>query len=120
MQGPRNRATPKNRRTAALHITTKAFRKKFQKNELPVGRNHGGTILAFLGLAFLGSAKGFRYSFADAPTEWLSTMRKRTFLKLAGAVGAEAILSPVARLGAKSKVPDKLKNWAGNIEYSTE
>src|SRR5262245_37295826 len=49
-----------------------------------------------------------------------STMKKRTFLKLAGAVGAEAILSPVARLGAKSKVPEKLKNWAGNIEYSTE
>ena len=47
-------------------------------------------------------------------------MKKRTFLKLAGAVGAEAILSPVARLGAKSKVPDKLKNWAGNVEYSTE
>ena len=47
-------------------------------------------------------------------------MKKRTFLKLAGAVGAEAILSPVARLGAKSKVPEKLKNWAGNVEYSTE
>jgi len=47
-------------------------------------------------------------------------MKKRTFLKLAGAVGAEAILSAVARLGAKSKVPEKLKNWAGNIEYSTE
>jgi len=47
-------------------------------------------------------------------------MKKRTFLKLAGAVGAEAILPPVARLGAKNKVPEKLKNWAGNIEYSTE
>jgi alditol oxidase len=47
-------------------------------------------------------------------------MKKRTFLKLAGAVGAEAILPPVARLGVKSKVPEKLKNWAGNIEYSTE
>jgi alditol oxidase len=47
-------------------------------------------------------------------------MKKRTFLKLAGAVGAEAIFSPVSRLGAKSKVPDRLKNWAGNIEYSTE
>ena len=47
-------------------------------------------------------------------------MKTRTFLKLAGAVGAEAILSPVARLGAKNKVPEKLKNWAGNIEYGTE
>src|SRR5262245_24924502 len=47
-------------------------------------------------------------------------MRKRTFLKLAGAVGAESLLSPLVTLGAKSKVPDRLKNWAGNIEYSTE
>lgn len=47
-------------------------------------------------------------------------MKKRTFLKLAGAVGAESILSPLVTLGAKSKLPDKLKNWAGNIEYSTE
>jgi xylitol oxidase len=46
-------------------------------------------------------------------------MKKRTFLKLAGAAGAESILSPLVTLGAKSKVPDKLKNWAGNIEYST-
>jgi alditol oxidase len=64
--------------------------------------------------------KGFRYSFANAPRERSSIMKKRTFLKLAGAVGAEAILPPVARLGVKSKVPEKLKNWAGNIEYSTE
>ena len=47
-------------------------------------------------------------------------MKKRTFLKLAGAVGAESILSPLLAAGAKSKVPEKLKNWAGNIEYSTE
>jgi xylitol oxidase len=47
-------------------------------------------------------------------------MKKRTFLKLAGAVGTESILSPLARLGAKSKVPEKLRNWAGNVEYGTE
>jgi alditol oxidase len=47
-------------------------------------------------------------------------MKKRTFLKLAGAIGAESFLSPVAGIGAKSKVLDKPKNWAGNIEYSTE
>src|SRR5262249_50913381 len=62
----------------------------------------------------------FRYSFVDVPTERFSTMKKRTFLKLAGAVGAKSILSPLMTLGAESKVPDKLKNWAGNIEYSTE
>jgi alditol oxidase len=71
-------------------------------------------------LAFFGSLKGFRYSFADAPTERPSTMKKRTFLKLAGAMGAKSILSPLVTLGAKSKVPERLKNWAGNIEYSTE
>src|SRR5262245_17877756 len=47
-------------------------------------------------------------------------MKKRTFLKLAGAVGAGAILSPVAKLGAKGKVPERLKNWAGNVAYSPE
>jgi alditol oxidase len=47
-------------------------------------------------------------------------MKKRTFLKLAGAVGAESVLSPLATLGATSKVPEKLKNWAGNVRYSTE
>jgi len=47
-------------------------------------------------------------------------MKKRMFLKLAGTVGAESILLPLLRLGAKSKVPDKLRNWAGNVEYSTE
>ena len=47
-------------------------------------------------------------------------MKKRTFLKLAGAMGAEPFLAPLVRLGAKGKVPEKLKNWAGNIDYSTE
>jgi len=47
-------------------------------------------------------------------------MKKRTFLKLAGAIGAESILSPLATLGAESSMPDKLRNWAGNVDYSTE
>jgi alditol oxidase len=45
-------------------------------------------------------------------------MKKRTFLKLSAAVGAQSMLSPLLEWGAK--VPEKLKNWAGNIEYSTE
>src|SRR5690348_10891925 len=45
-------------------------------------------------------------------------MKKRTFLKLTGAVGTQSMLSPL--LGWGAKVPEKLKNWAGNIEYSTE
>src|SRR5215813_15191102 len=47
-------------------------------------------------------------------------MKKRTFLKLAGAIGAESLLSPLATLGAESSMPDKLRNWAGNVDYSTE
>jgi alditol oxidase len=47
-------------------------------------------------------------------------MKKRTFLKLSGAIGAEAMLAPLRVWGAERKVPEKLKNWAGNIEYSTE
>jgi len=47
-------------------------------------------------------------------------MKKRTFLKIAGAIGAGSILSQLEQLGAKSAVPEKLKNWAGNVTYSTE
>lgn len=47
-------------------------------------------------------------------------MKKRTFVKLAGAIGAEALWSPLATWGANRKVPEKLKNWAGNVDYSTE
>jgi xylitol oxidase len=42
-------------------------------------------------------------------------MRKRTFLKLTSALMAAPVVSPIA-----SWLQDeKLKNWAGNIEYST-
>jgi alditol oxidase len=48
-------------------------------------------------------------------------MKKRTFLRLTGAMGAQSIFSSLAPLlGWGKKVPEKLKNWAGNIEYSTE
>ena len=47
-------------------------------------------------------------------------MNKRTFLRLAGAAGARSILFPWLRPGASGTVPEKLKNWAGNIDYSTE
>jgi xylitol oxidase len=43
-------------------------------------------------------------------------MNKRTFLKLSSAVAATPILSPL--LGWA--VGEKLKNWAGNFEFSTE
>jgi len=43
-------------------------------------------------------------------------MKKRTFLKLSSTMLATPILSPLTRL-----VPnDVLKNWAGNIDYSTD
>jgi len=43
-------------------------------------------------------------------------MDKRTFIKLFSAISASPVISPLSAwvLG------DKLKNWAGNIEYSTE
>ena len=43
-------------------------------------------------------------------------MKKRTFLKLGAAAGAHSLLRPLASWGAEKK----LRNWAGNIEYSTE
>ena len=43
-------------------------------------------------------------------------MNKRTFLKLSSAVAATPILSPLLSWAAG----EKLKNWAGNFEFSTE
>ena len=43
-------------------------------------------------------------------------MKKRTFLKLSSAMLAGSALSPLASWAT----PDKLKNWAGNLEYSTD
>ena len=43
-------------------------------------------------------------------------MKKRTFLKLCSAIMASGVISPLlARMS-----DEKLKNWAGNIEYGTE
>src|SRR5258708_18292607 len=43
-------------------------------------------------------------------------MDKRTFIKLLSALGANPVISPLLAWAAG----DKLKNWAGNIDYSTE
>src|SRR5881409_2662124 len=43
-------------------------------------------------------------------------MNKRTFIKLFSAVMASPAISPFLTSAAK----DKLKNWAGNLEYSTD
>ena len=43
-------------------------------------------------------------------------MDKRTFLKLLSALLASPVISPLSAWA----LPDKLKNWAGNLEYSTE
>src|SRR5258708_13294960 len=43
-------------------------------------------------------------------------MDKRTFIKLLSAITASPVISPMLAWA----VGDKLKNWAGNIDYSTE
>ena len=43
-------------------------------------------------------------------------MNKRTFIKLSSAMMASPILSPLLA----AMPDDKLKNWAGNLEYSTD
>jgi len=43
-------------------------------------------------------------------------MDKRTFIKLLSALGANPVISPMLAWAAG----DKLKNWAGNIDYGTE
>ncbi len=43
-------------------------------------------------------------------------MNKRTFIRLFAAVIASPVLSPLLTWAFN----DKLKNWAGNLEYSTD
>jgi xylitol oxidase len=43
-------------------------------------------------------------------------MNKRTFIRLFGALMTSPIISPLLAWASK----DKLKNWAGNLEYSTD
>jgi len=43
-------------------------------------------------------------------------MNKRTFVRLFAAVAASPVISPLLAWASK----DKLKNWAGNLEYSTD
>src|SRR5260370_29118875 len=43
-------------------------------------------------------------------------MNKRTFIRLFAAVSASPVTSPLLAWASK----DKLKNWAGNLEYSTD
>src|SRR5829696_7531572 len=48
--------------------------------------------------------------------EQVSHVKKRTFLKLSSALITGAVLSPI--LGCRKG--ERLKNWAGNLEYSTD
>ena len=43
-------------------------------------------------------------------------MKKRTFLKLSSALMAAPVVSPLSVWAPG----DELKNWAGNLEYSTD
>ena len=50
-----------------------------------------------------------------------SAMDKRTFLKLSSAMLATPFISSLSAWAKEGKMAgDKLKNWAGNLEYSTE
>src|SRR5438034_4672828 len=53
---------------------------------------------------------------ANVDTAWAKPMNKRTFIKLFSALIASPAISPFLTWAAK----DKLKNWAGNLEYSTD
>ena len=44
-------------------------------------------------------------------------MNKRTFIRLFAAVVASPVVSPLLTWASNNK---KMKNWAGNLEYSTD
>ncbi len=53
---------------------------------------------------------------ANIDTAWGRAMNKRTFIRLFGALMASPVISPLLAWASKGK----LKNWAGNLEYSTD
>jgi xylitol oxidase len=53
---------------------------------------------------------------ANVDTAWAIAMNKRTFIRRFAALLASPVISPL--LAWASKI--KLKNWAGNLEYSTD
>ncbi len=53
---------------------------------------------------------------ANVDSAWGRAMNKRTFIRLFGALMASPVISPLLAWASK----DKLKNWAGNLEYSTD
>jgi alditol oxidase len=55
-------------------------------------------------------------SVANSDTAWILVMNKRTFIKLFAATMAIPAVSPLLKWAGG----ERLKNWAGNLEYSTD
>jgi xylitol oxidase len=53
---------------------------------------------------------------AKVDRAWTIAMNKRTFIRLFSAMMASPVISPLLARATK----DKLSNWAGNLEYSTD
>jgi alditol oxidase len=60
--------------------------------------------------------KEYRIPIANVDIAWAKPMNKRTFIKLFSAVMASPAISHFLTWAAK----DKLKNWAGNLDYGTD
>jgi xylitol oxidase len=61
-------------------------------------------------------ARKKKIAVADIDSARGVTMNKRTFIRLSTAVAASPAISPLLAWASK----DKLKNWAGNLEYGTD
>jgi xylitol oxidase len=61
-------------------------------------------------------AKKEEISVANVNIGWATPMNKRAFFRLFAAVIASPVVSPLLAWASKNK----LKNWAGNLEYSTD
>jgi xylitol oxidase len=53
---------------------------------------------------------------ASVDTAWTIAMNKRTFIRVFGALLAGPVISPLLAWASKNR----LQNWAGNLEYSTD
>jgi xylitol oxidase len=61
-------------------------------------------------------AKDEEVPVASVDTAWARAMNKRTFIRVFSALMASPVVSPLLAWASRNK----LQNWAGNLEYSTD
>ena len=106
-----HRSSPEPPATLIMKVTLRVDARRSRTNQI-AGRGRG----IYNGALFRDRQRDSRLIFSQSPDRRSAAVNKRTFLKLFVRGDGMAVVSP--RLARASG--GKLKNWAGNLEYSTE